>query len=48
VTHILEGIRQGFVGDVSWADTWPALLALAGIGVVMIGLAMRGLRRAGD
>jgi len=32
---------------VTWADTWPGLLALAGIGVVMVGLAMRGLRRTG-
>ena len=23
VTQILEAIRQGFVGDVTWADTWP-------------------------
>jgi ABC-type multidrug transport system permease subunit len=48
VTQILEGIRQGFVGDVTWDDTWPALVALAGIGLVVVGLAMRGLRRAGE
>ena len=28
VTHVLEGVRQGFVADVTWATTWPALLAL--------------------
>ena len=48
VTQILEAIRQGFVGDVTWADTWPGLLALAGLGAVMVTLAMRGLRRAGE
>jgi ABC-2 type transport system permease protein len=46
VTQILEAIRQGFVGDVSWADTWPGLLALAGLATVVILLALRGLRRA--
>ena len=25
VTQILEAVRQGFVGDVTWADTWPGL-----------------------
>ena len=48
VTLILETIRQGFVGDVTWADTWPGLLALAGVTAVMVALAMRGLRRAGQ
>jgi ABC-2 type transport system permease protein len=48
VTQILEAIRQGFVGEVTWADTWPGLVALAGIGVVTVGLALRGLRRTGE
>jgi ABC-2 type transport system permease protein len=48
VTQILEAIRQGFVGDVSWADTWPALLALAGLAAVVITLALRGLRRTAE
>jgi ABC-2 type transport system permease protein len=46
VTQILEAVRQGFVGDVTWADTWPGLLALAGLAVVVVTLAMRGLERA--
>jgi ABC-2 type transport system permease protein len=46
VTQVLEAMRQGFVGEVTWADTWPGLLALAGIAAVVVGLAMRGLRRA--
>jgi ABC-type multidrug transport system permease subunit len=48
VTQIVEAARQGFVGSVTWADTWPGLLALAGIGALMVGLAMRGLRRTGN
>jgi ABC-2 type transport system permease protein len=46
VTQIIEAVRQGFVGNVTWSDTWPGLLALLGIGVVVMGLAMRGLERS--
>jgi ABC-type multidrug transport system permease subunit len=48
VTQILDAARQGFVGGVSWADTWPGLLALAGFAVVLTAIALRGLRRATD
>jgi ABC-2 type transport system permease protein len=47
VTHVLEGVRQGFVGDVTWATTWPALVALAGLVTVFGTLAVRGMRRQG-
>ena len=47
VTQILEAVRQGFVGEVTWSDTWPGLLALAGLAFVVVALAMRGLERAG-
>jgi ABC-2 type transport system permease protein len=47
VTHVLEGVRQGFVTGVTWTDTWPALLALAGLLVGLGLLAVRGLRRIG-
>jgi len=46
VTQILEAVRQGFVGEVTWADTWPGLAALAGLATVVVALAMRGLRRS--
>lgn len=29
VTNILRMMRQGFLGPVTWADTWPGLLVLA-------------------
>jgi ABC-type multidrug transport system permease subunit len=48
VTHVVEGLRSGFIGGVTWHDTWPALLAVAGMGVVFGALAMRGLRRTGQ
>jgi ABC-2 type transport system permease protein len=45
VTQVVEGVRQGFVGEVTWADTWPALVAVAGLGAAFGLAAMRGLRR---
>jgi ABC-2 type transport system permease protein len=47
VTHVLEGVRQGFVGDVTWATTWPALLAVAGLVTAFGALAVRGMGRQG-
>ena len=47
VTQVLEGVRQGFVSDVTWGDTWPALLALAGLLGALGALAVRSLRRVG-
>ena len=48
VTQVVEAVRQGFVTGVSWSDTWPGLLALAGLAIVLGALALRGLRRAAD
>ncbi len=45
VSYVLEATRQGFVGEVTWATTWPGLLALAGLGVLLFALALRSLRR---
>lgn len=45
VTQVVEAVRQGFVGGVTWSDTWPGLLALAGLGLVMTYFALRGMRR---
>jgi ABC-2 type transport system permease protein len=47
VTLVLEGVRQGFVGDVTWATTWPALLAVGGLLGALGALALRGMRRQG-
>ena len=48
VTQVLEAVRQGFVGEVSWADTWPGLAALAALAVVLSALALRGMKRNTD
>jgi ABC-2 type transport system permease protein len=48
VTQVLDTVRQGFVGDVTWAETWPGLLCLAGLLALMAGLALRGLNRSAD
>ena len=45
--YILEGVRQGFVYGVDWSYTWHALLAVAGLVLVLGGLALRGMRRVG-
>lgn len=48
VNKILEGARQGFVpGTVTWSTTWHAFVALAALGLVLGGLAVRSMRRTG-
>ncbi len=42
---MVEAARQGFVGEVTWADTWPGLLALAGLAVVLTYFALRNMRK---
>ena len=44
-TQILDASRQGFIGGVTWGDTWPGLLALAGLLAVLTAFALRGMRR---
>ena len=29
VTNVMRMMRQGFLGEVTWADTWPGLLVVA-------------------
>lgn len=48
VNHVLTAARQGFIGDVTWADTWPAMLTLATLGLVFGSLAVRQLLREGS
>ncbi len=47
-TQIVDAARQGFVGPVTWGETWPGLLALVGFVAVLTALAMRGMRRTAD
>jgi ABC-2 type transport system permease protein len=45
MTNVLRMARQGFLGPVTWDDTWPGLLALAGFCAVTVVFAVRGLRK---
>jgi ABC-type multidrug transport system permease subunit len=45
VTHVLEAARQGFLGGLSWADTWPGIVAVAGMATLLGALALREMRR---
>jgi ABC-type multidrug transport system permease subunit len=45
VTQVIEAARQGFVGPVTWSETWPGLLALAGLLAFLGALALREMRR---
>jgi ABC-type multidrug transport system permease subunit len=47
VTLLLEGIRQGFLGQVTWATTVPALAATGGLLLALGALAVRGMARQG-
>jgi ABC-2 type transport system permease protein len=44
-TKVIEGVRQGFVGGVSWSDTWPAFVVVAALIALLGWLALRELRR---
>lgn len=46
LTQVVDAARQGFVGDpLSWAATWPGLVALAGLLAVLSYFALRGMAR---
>ena len=44
-TNILELARQGMIGHVTWAQTWPGLVAMAGSMAVLWAFALTGVRR---
>ena len=45
MTHVLALARQGFLGEVTWAQTWPGLVSLAGFGALMLLFAGRGMQK---
>lgn len=45
VTEVVEAARQGFIGGVTWAETWPGIVALLGLLAVLGALALREMRR---
>ena len=48
VTQVLKAMRQGFLGEVTWYRTWPGLVALIGLGILMVWFALRQLNRTTD
>ena len=44
VTNVLALARQGFLGDLSWQQTYPGLLSLAGMCAVLVFFAYRGIK----
>ncbi len=47
-TNILRLARTGFLGTVTWDDTWGGLVAIAGMGAAAMYFAWRGLRELGN
>ncbi|MGI8461575.1 MAG: ABC transporter permease [Solirubrobacterales bacterium] len=46
MTQVIEAARQGFLtGGITWAETWPGLLCLAGLMALFAFTALRGMRR---
>jgi ABC-type multidrug transport system permease subunit len=48
VTHVIDAARQGFTGSVTFAESWPAFAAIAGLVVVLGAWAMRGMATMND
>ena len=45
MTPVLRMLRQGFIGDVTWAQTWPGLVAIVVFIAVFAAPAYIQLRR---
>ena len=45
MTPVVDAARQGFVGGLVWDETWPGIVALAGMLVVVASLSLREMRR---
>ncbi len=45
MTQVVDAVRQGFVGSISWDGTWPGIAALAGMLAILGALSLRGMRR---
>lgn len=45
VTQVMDAARQGFLGAVTWAETWPAILVLLALIAILGAWALREMRR---
>jgi ABC-2 type transport system permease protein len=48
VTQVMDGVRQGFVGGVSWGGTWPAIVVIVAMTAAFAALALREMARTGS
>jgi ABC-2 type transport system permease protein len=48
MTQVVDAVRQGFLGGIAWNDTWPGILALAGMLAILGALSLRGMRRTAE
>ncbi len=47
-TNILRMAREGWLGDVTWHDTWGGLVAIVGLSALTMTFAYRGLAKLAD
>ena len=47
-TNILRLTRQGFLGEVTWDNTWGGLVAIVGLSTLTLIFAYRGLAKLAD
>jgi ABC-2 type transport system permease protein len=47
VTQVIEALRSGFIGAVSWRDVWQAALAIVGLGGLFGAFALSSMSRSG-
>jgi ABC-2 type transport system permease protein len=45
MSNVLALARQGFLGEVTWAGTWPGLVSVIGIIAVLVVFAARGMQK---
>jgi ABC-2 type transport system permease protein len=45
VTQIVEAVRQGFIGSVTWSETWPGLVTVAGLTTLFGAWALRRMTK---
>jgi len=48
VNYVLTGVRQGFIGDVTWAHTWPAFAGGAALLLTLSVFAIRGMAKTSN
>jgi ABC-type multidrug transport system permease subunit len=45
MTPVVDAVRQGFVGTIGWEETWPGIVALAGMLALVAALSLRAMGR---